>query len=958
MAVDYKSTCLLPKTDFPMKADLPKREPGILARWEKERIFHKVLDARKGAPTFSLHDGPPYANGHIHQGHTLNKILKDLVVKFRTMTGHRVDYIPGWDCHGLPIETALEKQMGAEEKARMSKVDFRQRCREYAMEYVGIQREEFKRLGVFGRWDDPYLTMAPGYEAIIAREFGKFVGNGGAYKGKRPVHWCWNDRTALAEAEVEFEQRDDPSIYVKFPLPEASGVSFKGKKTFIVIWTTTPWTLPANLGISLNPELEYVAVEPSSHPGEAWVVAKGLLARFLEETGTPAESMLLGDVDPKKLDGKDARHPFMDRASKIMLGEHVTLEAGTGCVHTAPGHGADDFAIGRKYGLEVLVPVNDAGVLTDEAGPFAGEFIFKANPKVIERLRADGLLVQATTAKHDYPHCWRCKKPVIFRATTQWFISMEKNDLRKKALAAIEDTTWIPGWGKERIHGMIANRPDWCVSRQRTWGVPIIAFRCDGCSETHTTQAIVDRVSQRFESEGADAWYARPAAELIGDEKCPKCGKKEWTKEDDILDVWFESGVSFAAVCEPRPDLGFPVDLYLEGSDQHRGWFHSTLLAATGTRGRNAYRSCLTHGFVVGPDGKKLSKSAKNYVAFDTVIAQSGAELLRLWVAGSEFREDIRLSTEIMKGVGEAYFTIRNNLAKNALGNLFDFDPARNRVAVKDMPELDRLMLHRLAKLVDQIRAAYEAYEFHVIYHAVVNFAAVDLSALYTDALKERLYNDRADSPARRAAQTVLFEILQTLTRALAPVLAFTTEEIWGHLPRWDGKEDSVHLARFPEPPADWRDDALAAEWEKLLAVRTVVLKKLEEMRASQDALYKERKALREKKDGAPESAKRLEELDRLLVGKASDARATIAVPRTGDGPTLGLLEGKKAALREALGVSDLVLAADDAVAKEPGSVKVTVEHAPGSQCARCWLWFTALEGEVCRRCKEAMAAA
>ena len=951
MAVDYSTTVLLPKTDFPMKADLPKREPGILERWEREKIFTKILENRKDAPNFALHDGPPYANGHIHQGHTLNKILKDMVVKYRTMAGFKVDYVPGWDCHGLPIETALEKDMGRDEKAKMSKVAFRQACRDYATRFIDIQRNEFKRLGVFGRWEDPYLTMAPGYEAIIAREFGRFVGNGGAYKGKKPVHWCWNDQTALAEAEVEYpeEKREDPSIWVKFALPESEG-GFQGKKTSVIIWTTTPWTLPANLGISLNPQFEYVAIEPASHPGEAWIVAKGLLAKFLEETKTPPESMLLGPVDPKKLEGKNARHPFLDRASKILLGDHVTLEAGTGCVHTAPGHGYDDFMIGNRYGLEVLVPVNDGGVLTEEAGPFAGQFVFKANPLIIERLRADGNLVHDTKLKHDYPHCWRCKKPTIQRATTQWFISMEKNALRKNALTEIDRVQWIPAWGRERIHGMVANRPDWCISRQRTWGVPIVAFKCGGCLESHTSQAIVDRVAHRFESEGADAWYARSAQDLIGDEKCPTCGKSEWAKEEDILDVWFESGVSFAAVCETRPkSLGFPVDLYLEGSDQHRGWFHSTLLAAVGTRNRNAYKACLTHGFVVGADGKKLSKSAKNYVSFEQVIAQSGAELLRLWVAASEFREDIRLSTEIMKRVEESYRDIRNKLARFALGNLHDFDPERDRVAVKDLGDLDRLMLHRLATLVDTLKGAYEGYEFHVIYHSVVNFVS-DLSSLYADAVKDRLYTERATSKARRAAQTVLFEALAAITRALAPVLAFTTEEIWGYLPAWKGKESSVHLARFPEVPKEWRDVELEARWAKLLVVRDVVLKRLEELRTSQQPLQKVRKSL-----GA-EDAKRIAELEAILVGKPGDARATIAAASTGD-VSKSFLEQNRAALRESIGVSALEITGDESAAKEPAGVKVTVDHAPGSKCPRCWIWYPTLAGDTCARCKEALAA-
>ncbi len=967
MAADYKSTVLLPATDFPMKAELPKREPAFLERWDREKIFTRILDARAAAPTFSLHDGPPYANGHIHQGHTLNKILKDMVVKYKTMAGFKVDYIPGWDCHGLPIETALEKEMGAEAKNAMDRVAFRTACRAYAMKFVGIQRDEFKRLGVFGRWENPYLTMANGYEADIAREFGRFVGSGGAYKGLRPVHWCWSDRTALAEAEVEHAEREDPSIYVKFELPDdqvppALKKEIGARKAFVVIWTTTPWTLPANVAIALNPELKYVAIEPTAAKGEAWIVAEGLLESFARETKSieAGQPSILGTVDPKALENRIARHPFLDRGSRLVLADYVTLDAGTGCVHTAPGHGADDFATGRRYGLETLVPVNDRGILTAEAGPFAGQFIFKANEAIIAHLSQSGHLVATRRLKHDYPHCWRCKNPVIFRATTQWFVSMETNDLRKDALRAIDETKWIPAWGRERIYGMVEKRPDWCISRQRVWGVPIISFQCEDCGNGGiTSQAIVERVASRFDAEGADAWYAHTARELLGNETaCPKCASKNLRQEHDILDVWFESGVSFAAVCEKNPNLGFPVDLYLEGSDQHRGWFHSTLLAAVGTRGRNAYRSCLTHGFVVGSDGKKLSKSAKNYVAFEDVIAQNGAEILRLWVASSDYRDDIRLSREIMDRVKESYFKIRNT-ARFLLGNLSDFNPDTDRVKPDEMEEIDRWLLHRTAQLLATVKKAYEEYDFHVITREALNFCTVDVSAFYAAALKDRLYCDAKTSRARRSAQTALFEALSALTRALAPVLAFTTEEIWQAMPAWSGKETSVHVTRFPEAPAAWLQPALAERWEKLLVVRDVVLKSLEELRAAKAAQFKERELLRAKKDAStPEEKARLLELSRELVGGADEAEVKLYVGRDA-AVSAAALHGALDALREALGAASLEVSeeAAPAGATVTAHIAAVVRHAKGAECARCRRWYPALQGDLCARCAKAVAA-
>ncbi|HVO30942.1 MAG TPA: class I tRNA ligase family protein, partial [bacterium] len=741
-----------------------------------------------------------------------------------------------------------------------------------------------------------------------------------------------------------------------------------GRKPFVVIWTTTPWTLPANLAIAMHPELKYVFVEPdqsraqraglagtgepASAKGEAWLLAEGLLEAFAKDTKAFefGNQKILATVDPTKLENRNARHPFLDRASKLVLADYVTLEQGTGCVHTAPGHGADDFATGRRYKLETLVPVNDRGVLTQDAGPFAGQFIFKANDAIIEHLRASGHLVAHKVYNHDYPHCWRCKKPVIFRATTQWFISMEKNQLRQDALAEIERTTWIPSWGRDRIQGMIASRPDWCISRQRKWGVPIIAFRCVACGETHTTEAIVERVAKRFETEGADAWYAHSAAELLGaTEKCPKCGKTEWKQEDDILDVWFESGVSWAAVCEPNPNLGFPVDLYLEGSDQHRGWFHSTLLAAVGTRGKNAYRQCLTHGWVVDGKGEKLSKSKGNYIALDKVMEQSGADILRLWVSASDYREDVRLSNEIMERIKESYFKIRNT-ARFVLGNLHDFDPAKDRVAVEGMREIDRWLLHRTAAMIETMRRAYEAYEFHVVYREAVNFCTVDVSAFYAAALKDRLYCDGRSSPERRSAQTALFEALSALSRVLAPVLAYTAEEIWGALPAWPAKEKTVHAAAFPAAGAGWKNDALAERWAKFLDVRGIVLKRLEEYRAANKALFAMREEISKKKDAASEDEKsRLAQLSRELIGNADEASATVVAPKD----LAAMIEEHRESLREAMGVSVLLVESSPS-AKE---VTATVAHAPGAECARCRRWYASLKGDVCTRCAAVVAA-
>ncbi|WP_432823949.1 isoleucine--tRNA ligase, partial [Trichloromonas sp.] len=721
--MDYKDTLNLPVTDFPMRGNLPQREPEILEHWEQIGLYQKMEAAGKGRPGFILHDGPPYANGHTHIGHALNKILKDIVLKSRRMQGFNVPYVPGWDCHGLPIELMVDKQLGSK-KRDLSKAEFRRECRTYAKKWVDIQSTEFQRLGVLGDWSRPYLTMTADYEAATARELARFAERGGLYKGKKPVHWCSSCVTALAEAEVEYADHTSPSIYVKFPYTDALPdelAMLAGKKLSFVIWTTTPWTIPANLGVCLNPELTYVAVETG---GEVLVMAEGLYEKVLKAVGISDYAVLTSFAAPI-FDGKSCRHPFYDRGSLLMLGDHVTLEAGTGCVHTAPGHGQDDYQVGLKYGLDIYNPVDDYGKYRQELELFGGMKLAEANPAVSAKLTEVGALLSEGKVSHSYPHCWRCKKPIIFRATEQWFISMETNGLRDKALQHINEVHWIPRWGRERIFGMIENRPDWCVSRQRTWGVPITVFYCEKCGESLADGKIMHHIADQFSEAGSDLWYEKEAKELLpAGTSCPSCGHDGFSKEMDILDVWFDSGVSHAAVLEQRDELSSPADLYLEGSDQHRGWFHSSLLASVGTRDIPPYKSVLTHGFVVDGNGKKMSKSTGNVVAPEEVIKKFGAEILRLWVAAQDYRDDIRISQEILQRLSDAYRRIRNT-ARYILGNLHGFDPATDSVADGELLEIDRWALSRLERLVGRVEKSYDEYEFHVLYHAVHNFCSV-----------------------------------------------------------------------------------------------------------------------------------------------------------------------------------------------------------------------------------------
>ena len=829
--MDYKKTLNLPKTAFPMKANLAKREPEQLKIWEENRLHEKIREASRGRKLFVLHDGPPYANGYIHIGTALNKILKDIIVRSRQMMNLDSIYVPGWDCHGLPIEHNVDKELGSKKKD-LSLAEVRRLCRAYAEKFIDIQRNEFKRLGVMGEWEDPYLTMNYAYEATIARECGKFALDGSLFRSKKPIYWCNTCQTALAEAEIEYHDETSPSIFVKFLLDDDLSreiPAIAGKKVFIVIWTTTPWTIPANLAVALHPDFTYAAVDVGG--GEVFILARELIDTCMSSFQI-SDYEILAEIDPQTLERKRSIHPLYDRDSLLILGNHVTLDAGTGCVHTAPGHGREDHEIGLEYDLEVYSPVDDQGCFTEDVGFFNGQFVFDANKNINAKLKEIGALVAEEDIEHSYPHCWRCKNPVIFRATPQWFISMETSNLRKKSLEAIDQVAWIPHWGRDRIYGMIENRPDWCVSRQRAWGVPITVFYCEKCETLLLDHEIMEKVYRLFEEYGADIWFEKGVDDFLPEGmECSHCGGRSFIKEDDILDVWFDSGVSHAAVLEHRPNLKWPADLYLEGSDQHRGWFHSSLLTAVGTRDRAPYDAVLTHGFVVDADGRKMSKSLGNFIAPNEVIEKYGAEILRLWVTATDYREDIRISENILKQLSDAYRRIRNT-SRFMLGNLYDFNPEQDAVDYGEMLEIDRFALHTLQELNSRLCKAYDDYEFHIIYHRLYNYCVIDLSAFYLDVLKDRLYISPPVSLERRSAQTVMHIILDTVARLMAPILPFTAEEIWNFMPPRNGKESSIHMANLPAVNSGWLDKALSQRWELLLTVRGEVTKALEAARA------------------------------------------------------------------------------------------------------------------------------
>ncbi len=900
--MDYGKTLQLPKTDFPMRASLPEREPQILDRWKQEKINDRVLEKNKDRDLFILHDGPPYANGNIHLGTALNKTLKDIVTRFKSMDGFNSPYVPGWDTHGLPIEHAVIKATGANPN-ELGTVEFRKKCREYALKYRDIQREEFQRLGVRGDWENPYMTLHPEFEAKQIEVFGEMAKQGYIYKGLKPVYWCASCETALAEAEVEYGDRRSPSIYVRFPFPEGRAILQTEKPVSVVIWTTTPWTLPANLAIALHPEVEYAYVETDT---EVLLIAKDLVKTVMKQVGIDHYE-IIQTVSGKDLELKRAKHPFIDRESLIILGDHVTLEQGTGCVHTAPGHGLEDYDVGQRYGLGMIQPLDSRGRFTDEGGLFAGLHYDAANKEITKELEKTGMLLHISFFNHQYPNCWRCKEPVVYRATEQWFASVE--GFRSQALEAIESVEWIPGWGKERIRNMVRDRLDWCISRQRVWGVPIPIFYCRDCGKELINDETIRAVAELFRREGSDSWFAKEPEEILPKgTTCSECGGSDFRKETDIMDVWFDSGSSHAAVLETRPDLRWPADLYLEGSDQHRGWFQSSLLTAVATRGKAPYNAVLTHGFVVDGEGRKMSKSLGNVIYPQEVIKEFGADILRLWVASSDFKADISVSKDILKQMAEVYRKIRNT-ARFILGNLYDFDPDTDRVPYDQMPEIDRWALHRLQKLIQRVGQAYRNYDYHIIYHSIHNFCAIDMSAFYLDVLKDRLYAEPEKDIARKASQTVMYDIVYSLVRMLAPVLAFTSEEIWTYLPKEKGMPDSVQLTEWPTVYHDYIDDTLGSTWDQILNAREAASKALEMARKDK------------------------------LIGQSLEAEVDLYVSPE----WMSILEGYNQDLAMILIVSKVRLmpleeAPEDAVSEEGvGGIKVVVHRATGIKCERCW---------------------
>lgn len=921
-----------------MRGNLPQNEPKQIAKWLSDRIYFKMVEKnrRKAKGRFILHDGPPYANGNIHMGHAFNKVLKDVVIKYKNLCGFEAPYIPGWDCHGLPIELGVEKILreAKKEKSSVSIPEFRQMCRDYAKKYIASQKEQFQRVEVFGDWDDPYITMNDEYVASIIRELGKCSANGVLFRGTKAILWCSSCKTALAEAEIEYADKKSPSIFVKFELPESEIKNLTSKKinkAYVIIWTTTPWTLPANLGITLHPEFDYVLME-SPESGEAWIVAKELAGNVAKAAGIEGNPKILETFKAEKLHKKSARHPFIARDSLIMLGHHVTLEAGSGCVHTAPGHGREDYEIGKLYGLPVLSPVNGEGKFTKEFPEMEGQFVFKSNEAIIDRLKESGHLVGRQDIQHSYPHCWRCHHPVLFRATPQWFIDVDGRDgkktesLRARAVSEIHKVEWIPNWGINRILGMVEGRPDWCVSRQRSWGVPITVFYCSSCDEPLADQGIFDHVARLVEQKGADIWFKASASELLPPStQCRACRAKEFRKETDILDVWFDSGVSHAAVCEKR-NLGWPVDLYLEGSDQHRGWFQTSLLTAVATRNRAPFRRVLTHGFVNDQHGKKMSKSEGNVTSPLDIVKTHGAELLRMWVVLEDYRSDVSFSKESLDRVTESYRKIRNTI-RFLLGNLYDFDPDHHLIEPARMSSLDRWALSRVALTLEKMTEAYDAYEFHTVYHQIVNLCAVDLSAVYFDILKDRLYVERSDSIARRSSQTAMWMIGSALLRAMAPIISFTAEEAWAFLPKASkgttAKEfTSVFLSDFPREEhglKHWRDEKLEKNFESILSLRDVVQKSLEEAR-------------REK-----------------VIGHQREAKIVIS----GSDSVQSLIKSLGEEAHRVFLVSEVEW-------NPNGSQAVKVVVADGVKCARCWTYTKTVglnnqHPEICSRCVEAL---
>jgi len=940
LPLDLKATLNLPKTGFPMKASLPKNEPAMLERWESTRLYHRIREAHKGQPIYVLHDGPPYANGPIHLGTALNKTLKDFVVKSRSMSGFDAPYVPGWDCHGLPIEIKVDNELGRK-KLELDPLAVREECRKYASKYLDLQRSQFKRLGVLGRWEQPYSTMDPQYESVVLETFYKCYEEGLVYKGLKSVYWCIFDKTALAEAEVEYEMHTSPSVWVRYPLTsdpakidenltsKIGGPNLTGKKIATIIWTTTPWTLPASMAVTFAPDAEYVALDTGEW---IYIVAKALALQTIEKCHL-GDAKEIASFLGTKLEYSTFAHPFLDREVLGVLGDYVTMDTGTGAVHTAPAHGADDFNTGVKYGISLRCDVDDAGILRNGLPEYEGQQVFKANAAIVELLKSRGVLLAYEKIEHSYPHCWRCHNPIIFRATEQWFISMENRlpkgeTLRMRSLQEIQKVKWDPAWGQERIANMVASRPDWCISRQRVWGVPIAMFQCEGCREFVGDPAIHKLVVDLFAREGADAWYKYSAEQILpSGYACTKCGKTKFRKEMDILDVWFESGSSHAAVLGREPGLPWPADLYLEGGDQHRGWFQSSLLSAVATKGAAPYRSAATVGWVLDPLGRAQSKSLGNVVDPVDIADKLGAEIVRLWVASVDFREDVMSSDELMQRIAESYRKIRNTF-RYILGNVHDFDPARDVVPFAEIHALDQYILLRAAEVTRDVREHYDSFTFHRLYQRLKDFCIVDLSAIYFDVLKDRLYTSAPKSKARRSAQTALWRLGEALVRLLAPVMSFSADEVWQYLPATKDRADSIHLEHFPAPddltgtlPAGFDAIAMERDWQILLSVRDQALKALEAARAEK------------------------------RIGGSLEAQIRLSAPES----VYPVLDRYRDQLRYLFIVSDVVLEKSPASNGDAG-MTIEVNNAPGLKCERCWNYSTHVGEDknyptVCERC-------
>ena len=924
--MDYSKTLNLPETEFPMRGNLPKREPEFLKFWEDNKIYEKKQKLHEGHTKWVLHDGPPYANGHIHMGTAMNKILKDIIIKYKYAKGFDTPYIPGWDTHGMPIEHACLNAMGVDRHS-MTALDLRAKCNAYAHEFIDIQREEFKRLGVLGDWDHPYLTLHHSFEAEQIRVFGAMANKGYIYKGLKPVYWCPHCETALAEAEIEYADQKTPTIYVKFPLTKDNGKTPEGvndRPVYVVIWTTTPWTIPGNMAVTLHPDFEYSFVENGD---EVLFMASELVNNVAAEAGLTL-GKVLGTVKGREMEFAECEHPFPEynhRKSMICLADYVDLETGTGCVHTAGGHGDVDYLTCLKYNVPIVCPVDEQGKMTAEAGErFKGLFVFDANVPILKYIAELGMLLGKKNIHHQYAHCWRCKNPIIYRATEQWFASVD--GFREAALNAIHnEVTWIPAWGEPRIHNMIADRHDWCISRQRVWGVPIPIFYCEECNEPLVNEATIEKIADIFEKEGSDAWWKYEADQLLPEGiKCPKCGHTHFRKEKDIMDVWFDSGSSHMGVMTKRPELEWPCAMYLEGSDQHRGWFQSSLLTSVAVTGHAPYKSVLTHGYVVDGDGRKMSKSLGNVIAPQDEIKQYGADIVRLWAASADYKQDIRISKEIMKQLSDAYRKIRNTI-RYILGNTNDFDFAKDKVAFAEMQELDQWALMRLQQLKKEVEAAYEAYDFHVLFHAIHNFCTVEMSSFYLDIIKDRLYVSRADDPARRSAQTAMYEILNDLIVMLSPVLSFTMEEVWQFMKKPANAPESVQMLPWPEVKAEYLNAALEEKYDNFIAIRGEVTKVLEGHRQNK------------------------------TIGNSLEAKVVLYA----EGESLEILKSVEKDLAILIIVSQVEVhegAAGGEEATGRNDLKVTVKPADGHKCERCWTYSESVgkneaHPDLCDRC-------